>query len=47
VWKKHYLIYGAHVCNEVKNSCVIGGLVGERTVIGNDCRIFGKIIHTH
>jgi UDP-3-O-[3-hydroxymyristoyl] glucosamine N-acyltransferase len=48
IGEKTLLIYGAHVCNEVKigNSCVIGGLVGERTVIGNDCRIFGKIIHT-
>lgn len=42
------IIYGAHICNEVKigNNCIIGELIGERTIIGNNCRIFGKIVHS-
>jgi acetyltransferase-like isoleucine patch superfamily enzyme len=41
-------IYRAQVCNDVRigDNCVIGGLIGERTAIGNGCRIFGKIVHS-
>jgi acetyltransferase-like isoleucine patch superfamily enzyme len=41
-------IYGAQLCNDVEvgNSCVIGGLIGERTKIGHDCRVFGNIVHS-
>src|SRR6266545_4892245 len=37
------LIYRAQVCNEVTigENCVIGGLIGERTRVGNYCRVFG------
>lgn len=41
------LIYNSQICNEVKigDNCIIGGFIGEGTVIGNRCRIFGKIVH--
>lgn len=42
------VIYRAQICNEVRigTNCVIGGLVGERTTVGNYCRIFGDIVHS-
>lgn len=30
---------------KVGSDCVIGGLIGEGTVIGNGCRIFGTVVH--
>ncbi len=45
----HNLItYRAQICNEViiGNNCVIGGFIGERTRIGSNCRIFGKVVHS-
>lgn len=41
------LIYKAQICNDViiGSNSIIGGFVGERTIIGKNCRIFGKIIH--
>lgn len=41
------IIYKAQICNDVRigENCVIGGLIGERTSIGNGCRVFGKIVH--
>ena len=47
--KKNTLItYRSQICNEssIGENCIIGGFVGERTIIGNDCRIFGKIVHS-
>ena len=37
----------AQICNDatVGKNCVIGGFVGERAIIGDRCRVFGKIIH--
>jgi UDP-3-O-[3-hydroxymyristoyl] glucosamine N-acyltransferase len=48
IGKRNLLIYHAQVCNDVQigDKCVIGGLIGERTVIGNGCRVFGKIVHS-
>jgi len=48
VGKTNLLIYSAQLCNDVTvgDCCVIGGLVGERTKIGNRCRIFGSIAHS-
>lgn len=42
------LIYRAQVCNEARigRDCVIGGFVGERVVVGDECRIFGQIVHS-
>lgn len=39
----------AQICNEVivGSNCVIGGFIGERTVIGDSCRVFGQIVHCH
>ena len=39
----------AQVCNDVSvgKKCVIGGFIGERTIIGDHCRIFGQIVHSH
>lgn len=31
----------------VGKSCVIGGSVSENTIVGDRCRSFGKLIHTH
>lgn len=47
VGKRTIILYKAQICNDVRigQACVIGGFVGERVVIGNRCRIFGKIVH--
>lgn len=29
----------------IGTDCVIGGLIGEGTVIGNNCRVFGTVVH--
>ena len=31
----------------IGKDCIIGGFIGENTSIGNNCRIFGDIIHKH
>jgi len=43
------IIYRAQMCNDVSigSNCVIGSFIGERTIIGNNCRVFGKIVHSH
>lgn len=48
VGKNTLIIYGAQLCNDViiGDGCVIGGIVGERTKVGNCCRVFGEIIHS-
>lgn len=48
IGKNNLFIYSAQICNDViiGQNCVIGGLIGERTKIGNNCRIFGKIVHS-
>ncbi len=48
VGKRTLIIYSAHICCDVVigDNCVIGGFVGERTRVGNNCRIFGSIVHT-
>jgi acetyltransferase-like isoleucine patch superfamily enzyme len=48
VGKKCLIIYRGQICNEayIGDNCVIGGLIGERTIVGNNCRIFGKIVHS-
>lgn len=45
---KNLIIYRSQICCDVAvgNNCVIGGFIGERTIIGNDCRIFGSIVHS-
>lgn len=42
------ITYKSQICNDavIGNGCVIGGLIGERTRVGNNCRIFGKIVHS-
>ena len=45
----HNLVtYRAQICNDViiGDNCVIGDFIGERTRIGNNCQVFGKIIHS-
>lgn len=41
------VIYHAQICNEARigRDCVIGGFVGERVIVGNRSRVFGKIVH--
>jgi UDP-3-O-[3-hydroxymyristoyl] glucosamine N-acyltransferase len=43
------LVYKCLVCADttIGKNCVIGGFIGENTKIGNYCRIFGEIVHTH
>ena len=31
--------------SKIGKNCVIGGLIGEGTIIGNNCRTFGTIVH--
>lgn len=31
--------------SKIGKDCVIGGLIGEGTIIGNNCRVFGTIVH--
>ena len=47
VGRKSLVIYRAQICNEalIGDECVIGGFVGERTQVGNRCRIFGQVVH--
>ena len=43
------LIYRAWVGGDAKigRDCVIGGFVPENAVIGDRCRVFGNLVHTH
>jgi UDP-3-O-[3-hydroxymyristoyl] glucosamine N-acyltransferase len=34
-----------HEYAQIGDDCIIYGLVGERVVIGNNCRVFGQFIH--
>ena len=49
IGKKALVIYRSQICNEaqVGSRCVIGGFIAERVVVGDEARVFGKIIHTH
>ena len=38
-------IVGSNVT--IGNNCVIGGFVGENTIVGDSCRVFGDILHHH
>lgn len=42
-----FIVHGARVGADasVGADCVIGGFVAERSVIGNHCRVLGKLIH--
>lgn len=31
--------------SKIGDNCVIGGLIGEETIIGNGCRVFGTVVH--
>lgn len=31
--------------SRIGHNCVIGGLIGEGTIVGDECRIFGTIVH--
>ena len=41
------LTYRAIIGNEsvIGDNCVIGGIVAERTIIDDNCRVFGKLVH--
>lgn len=49
VGKSSYIIYGAQLDanSKIGKNCVIGGFVAERTVIGDNSRIFGSLIHRY
>ncbi len=42
------VIYRAQICNDARigRDCVIGGFVAERSVIGDRCRVLGKLVHS-
>jgi len=42
-----FIVHGARVGADasIGSDCVIGGLVAERSVIGNHCRVLGSLIH--
>jgi len=48
IGERNLLIYHTRVCSAVSigDDCIIGGFVGENTIVGNNCRIFGKIVHS-
>jgi len=31
----------------IGRDCIIGGNVSEQSVVGNNCRVFGKLVHKH
>lgn len=41
------LTYHAIVCNGAKIGAraKVGGFIGERSVVGDDCRVFGRLVH--
>lgn len=43
------LTYRAEVCGHasIGQRCVIGGLISEDCMIGDDCRVLGDIVHVH
>lgn len=43
------LCYASQVCEgaAIGSDCVIGGFIGERSTIGNNCRVFGSLVHRH
>jgi UDP-3-O-[3-hydroxymyristoyl] glucosamine N-acyltransferase len=43
------LCYRAQVCAEasIADDCVIGGFIGERSIVGQGARIFGSLVHRH
>jgi acetyltransferase-like isoleucine patch superfamily enzyme len=43
------VIYGAAIGGEARigSDCVIGNIVSEAVVVGNRCKVFGRIIHKH
>jgi len=47
IGQRNLITYGAQVCCDVVcgDDNIIGGFVGESTVIRNNCRIFGQIVH--
>jgi len=49
IGKNTILVYKCLVCADViiGDNCIIGGFIGENTEIGNNCRIFGDIVHEH
>lgn len=49
IGKSSLVTHRAQVCNDVTigENCVIGGFIGERTIIGDHCRVFGKTLHSH
>jgi carbonic anhydrase/acetyltransferase-like protein (isoleucine patch superfamily) len=48
IGKSTLVTYQSQVCNEARIgiNCVIGGFVGERVVVGDRSRVFGKIVHS-
>lgn len=48
IGKNTLVTYKSQICNEAQigMNCVIGGFIGERVVIGDRSRVFGKIVHS-
>jgi acetyltransferase-like isoleucine patch superfamily enzyme len=42
-----FVVHGARILADVNigNKCVIGGLIADRTIIGDHSRVFGNLIH--
>lgn len=49
VGQSSYIVYGAQLGanSTIGDRCVIGGFIAERTVVGNNSRIFGSVLHRH
>jgi acetyltransferase-like isoleucine patch superfamily enzyme len=47
IGKRSLVTYRTQICNDAQigERCVIGGFIGERTRVGNVCRVFGQIVH--
>src|ERR1700680_841266 len=47
IGRRCLVLYGAQICasSVIGSDCIVGGFVGERTTVGNHCRLFGQIVH--
>ena len=47
IGKRCFIVHRAMICSDtnIGEDCVIGGVVGERSIIGNRCRVLGNLLH--
>lgn len=47
IGERSFLVHGARICADATlgDSCVVGGFVAERSIVGAHCRVFGRLVH--